>query len=103
MQAYVEAEHIDSCNLAALLLVAVSAFVVILAGALEAPSFRLLAVIPAAASVRGFFIVVRWSRLFGVYRFEDADFVTARRKVTRSLWLWRAAILTQVLGVLVPL
>lgn len=102
-QAYVAAGNIESFSPAALLMVAASAVVVIIAGVTGAPAFRLLAMIPAAASVKIFFVAARWFRLYGSCRFEDADFVAARRKVRRSLWLWRAAIVTQLLGVFVPL
>jgi hypothetical protein len=102
-QAYVAAENIESFNVAAFLLVAASAAMVLLASAIGEPAFRLLGVIPAAASVRIFFIVARWFRTFGSYRSEDPDFVSARRKVRYSLWLWRAAIVTQVLGVFMPI
>ena len=102
-QAYIAAEHIASFNLAAMLLVAVSAVIVIAAAALGTPTFRLLAIIPAIASIKIFFIVARWSRMYGSYQFEDADFIAARRTVRRSLWLWRAAIVTQILSVFVPI
>lgn len=101
-QAYIAAEHIASFNPAAMLLVAVSAGVVIAAAAMGTPTFRLLGIIPAIASIRIFFVVARWSRMYGSYQFEDADFIAARRTVRRSLWLWRAAIVTQILGVFVP-
>ena len=102
-QAYVAAGHIESFSPAALLMVAVSAMVVIIAAATGAPTFRVLALIPAAASVKIFLLIAKWSRQYGSCRFEDPDFVAARRKVTRSRWLWRAAIVTQVLGVFVPI
>lgn len=102
-QAYIAAGHIESFNLAALLLVAVSAVVVIMAASMGTPTFRLLAIIPAAASVRIFLIVARWSRVYGSYHFQDADFIAARRTVRHSLWLWRAAIVTQLLAVFVPI
>ena len=102
-QAYVAAENIESFSPAALIMVAASAVIVIVAASTGAPPFRLLALIPAAASVRIFFIVAKWFRVYGKCRFEDADFVAARRKVKRSLWLWRAAIVTQILGVFVPI
>jgi hypothetical protein len=102
-QAYVAAAHIESCNLAALILVAVSALVVITAAAIGESAFRLLIVIPAAASVKIFFIVAQWFRTFGSYRSEDRDFIAARRAVRHSLWLWRAAIVTQLLGLLLPI
>ena len=102
-QAYVAAGHIESFNLAAMLMVAVSAMVVLMASVIGTPTFRLLAVIPAAASVKIFFIVSRWFRTFGSYKFEDADFIAARRKVKHSLWLWRAAIVMQILGVFMPI
>lgn len=102
-QAYIAAAHIESFNLGALLLVAVSAVVVITAASMGTPTFRLLAIIPAAASVKIFFIVAKWSRVYGSYQIEDADFIAARRTVRHSLWLWRAAIVTQILGVFVPI
>lgn len=94
-QSYIAAEHIQSFTPAAFIMLAATIYVLITALVTEASAYLFLLALPLTVSVIAIFSVVRWLIRFPSSEFREDDSISARRKVTRGLWLWLAVFIIE--------
>jgi hypothetical protein len=99
-QAFVRAEHIESFQPAAFLLLTVAAGVVFIANVFGPMSFVWLLVVPLVSCLISLFTIVRWIDRSTSPGSNDEDFIAAFRKVRSAFWIWLAVMLAQVAGLL---
>ena len=102
-QSYIAAEHIESLNPAAFIMLAVAVYVLIAARVTQLPGYLALLIVPLTISVVALFTIVRWFYRFPPRESREDDFMSARRKVMRALWLWLAVFLIETIALVLSL
>ena len=99
-QSCIAAEHIQSFNPAAFIMLAVTVYVLITAHLTETSTYLFVLAVPLAVSVISVFSIVRWFRRFPADEFREGDSISARRKVTHALWLWLVVLIIETIALI---
>jgi len=100
MQAFVRAEHIEAFKPAAFLSLVAATVITFIASVFGPISFVWLLVFQLGTCLLCLIAIVRWTDRFAFPAPHDEDFAIAFGKVRSAFWIWLAATLAQVIGLL---
>lgn len=95
-QAYVNAQKIETTNPAVIISLVLCVSITAYAYFLDLPAAGWFLLVPFTMSAAILLLIRQWFRWFGSYRSDDQDFVTARRKVKRTLRRWVAVFAAEL-------